>query len=76
MSAAIVTGVITALMTYVIQTIHYQNPIRGSMLASSLRSSQRNRSLDANVILEDRYKGRRKVYVIQLQGHVSFFVYL
>ena len=72
MDAALVAGVIAALSTYAVQSITYQYPIRGAMTAARLRSSAWNRSVDAQEILLDRMKGRQRIYVIQMQGHIFF----
>ena len=49
----------------------YINPIRGSMSAATLRSSVFNRSPEASAILDHNSTGRSKIFVIQMQGHVS-----
>ncbi len=69
MDAALVAGVIAALSTYVAQSIVYQNPIKGSLSGARLRSSAWNRSAEATQIL---LKGRQRIYVIALQGHIFF----
>lgn len=71
MEAALIAGVIAALSTYAIQSVTYPKPIRGSMTAATLRSSAWTRSPDAFAILDSRESGRNKIFVIQLQGHVS-----
>ena len=70
MSAALVAGIIASLSVYAVQSITHQNPIRGAMIATTLRSSRWNRPSEARDILDDFDVGRRKIFVIQLQGHV------
>jgi len=72
MDAALVAGIIAALSTYAVQSITYQYPIRGAMTATRLRSSAWNRSFEAQEILMDKMKGRQRIYVIQMQGHIFF----
>jgi len=72
MDAAMVTGVITAISTYVVQNMAYVDPVRGSMSASTLRSSQYNRGHKAQAILDDPHIGRGRILVVQLQGHLFF----
>ena len=72
MDAAMIAGVIAAISTYVVQSMHYVNPVRGSMSASTLRSSRLSRSHEANAILDDHLIGRNRIFVIQLQGHLFF----
>jgi len=67
-----IAGFITAISTYAVQNMTYVNPLRGSMSASTLRSSHWNRSNKAHVVLEDRVKGRNRILVVQLQGHLFF----
>ena len=70
MEAALIAGVIAALSTYAFQSITYLNPIRGIMSAATLRSSAWSRSPEINNILDDDSIGRKRILVIQLQGHV------
>eukprot|EP00586_Coscinodiscus_wailesii_P021266 CAMPEP_0172504374 /NCGR_PEP_ID=MMETSP1066-20121228/178172_1 /TAXON_ID=671091 /ORGANISM="Coscinodiscus wailesii, Strain CCMP2513" /LENGTH=667 /DNA_ID=CAMNT_0013280547 /DNA_START=86 /DNA_END=2086 /DNA_ORIENTATION=- len=72
MSAALLAGIISALSTYAVQSVTYLNPVRGSMSAATLRSSRWNRSAQENEILENNDIGRRKIFVIQLHGHIFF----
>lgn len=72
MEAAMVAGVIAAVSTYAVQSVAYLSPIRGSMSATTLRSSQVNRSLKADSILNSPTDGRSRILVIQLQGHLFF----
>ena len=74
MSAALVAGIISALSVYAVQSITHQNPVRGAMSAKTLRSSRLNRPPGAKAILDSDDMGRRKIFVIQLQGHVSYFI--
>ena len=71
MSAALIAGIISALSVYAVQSITHQNPVRGAMSAKTLRSSRLNRPPGAKAILDSDDMGRRKIFVIQLQGHVS-----
>ena len=72
MDAALVAGVVAALSTYVAQSIVYQEPIRGVVSGARLRSSAWNRSSEAQQILLDSNKGRQRVLIVQLQGHIFF----
>mmetsp|Transcript_9252 Transcript_9252/g.13528 ORF Transcript_9252/g.13528 Transcript_9252/m.13528 type:complete len:86 (-) Transcript_9252:1979-2236(-) len=75
MEAALIAGAISALSVYAFQSITYLNPIRGSMSADTLRSSAWNRSAAAKDILNNRDTGRKRILMIQLQGHVSLGVF-
>jgi len=66
------SGAIAAVSTYAVQTVAYLHPVRGTMSAATLRSSQRNRGYKANAILDDHENGRSRIFVIQLQGHLFF----
>ena len=72
MDVALVVGMIAALSTYVAQSIAYQDPIRGAMSASRLRSSAWERSVKAQQILLDRKTGRSRIFIFHLQGHIFF----
>jgi len=72
MDAALIAGFIAALSTYAVQSVTYQHPIKGAMSAATLRSSAWNRSPEAQMILLDKKKGRERIFVIMLQGHVFF----
>lgn len=72
MDAAMIAGGIAAVSTYAVQSIAYLSPIRGSMSAVTLRSSNGNRSLDADAILDSLTLGRSRIQVVQLQGHLFF----
>lgn len=72
MEAALIAGAISALLTYAIQSVAYPKPIRGSMTAATLRSSEWNRSPDAFQILDSEVTGRINILVLQFQGHLFF----
>lgn len=72
MEAAMIVGVISALLTYAIQNITHLKPIRGSMSAATLRSSSLSRCPEAVEILNNPRTGRKRIQVIQLQGHLFF----
>lgn len=72
MDAALVAGVVAALSTFLAQSIVYQDPIRGVMSGARLQSSAWNRTTEVQQILVDPTKGRQRIYVIQLQGHIFF----
>jgi SulP family sulfate permease len=72
MDAAMIAGVISALSTYAVQSITYLSPIRGNMSAATLRSSKFTRNQRASEILENPNTGRKRIFVIQLQGHLFF----
>ena len=73
MDAALIAGFIAAISTFAVQSITYQHPIKGAIEGTTLRSSAWNRSSEAQTILLDNKKGRKRIYVIQLQGHIFFF---
>lgn len=70
MTAALIAGIVSALSTYAVQSINYQNPIRQVMTATSLRSSAWTRCAGARAILENERTGRARVLIFQLNGHV------
>lgn len=72
MDAALIAGLIAALSTFAIQSVTHQHPVKGAMSADTLRSSVWNRSKAAQKILLCKKKGRERIYVIQLQGHIFF----
>lgn len=72
MTAALIAGIIAAMSTYAAQSIANANPIRGTMNASTLRSSTWNRSKLAMNILDDPHKGRSRIMIFKLQGHLFF----
>ena len=72
MTAALIAGIIAAMSTYAAQSIANANPIRGTMNASTLRSSAWNRSTTAMNILDDPHRGRSRILILQLQGHLFF----
>ena len=72
MEAALLAGILCALLTFAIQSVAYPKPIRGSMTASTLRSSEWNRCPRAFEILDSPHTGRIRILVVQLQGHLFF----
>lgn len=72
MEASMIAGFIAAISTYVVQNTTYVNPIRGSMSATTLRSSHFQRQYDSLIILSHPIYGRSRIFVIQLQGHLFF----
>ena len=72
MEAALIAGTICALLTFAIQSVAYPKPIRGSMSAATLRSSEWNRCPRAFEILDSEVTGRIRIFVVQLQGHLFF----
>uniref|UniRef100_A0A7S2GZ62 Cyclic nucleotide-binding domain-containing protein n=1 Tax=Helicotheca tamesis TaxID=374047 RepID=A0A7S2GZ62_9STRA len=72
MAAALLAGIASALSVYAAQSVSYQNPIRGTMTATSLRSSLWNRPAEASAVLDNNEIGRKKILVVQLQGHLFF----
>jgi sulfate permease, SulP family len=74
MTAALIAGSISALSTYAVQSINYQNPIRQILTASSLRSSAWTRCASARAILENGKTGRARVLIFQLHGHVRHWL--
>lgn len=72
MEAALLAGIICALLTFAIQSVAYPKPIRGSMTAATLRSSEWNRCPQAFEILDSEVTGRIRILVVQFQGHLFF----
>jgi sulfate permease, SulP family len=72
MEAAMVAGIVAAVSTYAVQSVAYLSPVRGSMSAATLRSSEISRSTRANRILDSMTDGRSRILVVQLQGHLFF----
>ena len=72
MEAALIAGTICALLTFAIQSVAYPKPIRGSMSAATLRSSEWNRCPRAFEILDSEVTGRIRIFVVQFQGHLFF----
>ena len=72
MEAAMIAGGVAAVSTHAVQSVHYVNPIRGSMTASTLRSSRWNRTNQELKILDDESVGRNRILVIQVQSHLFF----
>jgi sulfate permease, SulP family len=72
MEAAMIAGGIAAVSTHAVQSVHYVSPIRGAMTASTLRSSQWNRTNEQRAILDEDAIGRGRILVVQLQGHLFF----
>ena len=70
--AALIAGAVTALLTYVIQSVHHVQPVRGAMTGATLRSSAYNRCMEEFAILDSDATGRIRIIVIQLQGHLFF----
>jgi SulP family sulfate permease len=71
MTAALIAGIVSALSTYAVQSVNYNNPIRQILTATTLRSSAWTRCGSARAILEDERTGRARILIFQLQGHVS-----
>lgn len=67
-----VAGFVTAVFTYAAQNMAYVDPLRGSMSASTLRSSRWAIDRKAHAILADTTRGRNRILVVQLQGHLFF----
>lgn len=72
MTAALVAGLVVALSTFAVQSISFLEPIFRVMDASTLRSSAWNRSVQQCEILDDKSRGRSRILVVQLQGHLFF----
>ena len=70
MTAGLATGMILAAFTFVVNAASHLTPVRGSMPASTLRSS-RWRGVKARDLLNASH-GLRRVLVHQLQGHLYF----
>ena len=71
MTFGLTVGVISAAIGFVVNASIHLNPIRGSMVATTLRS-QRFRTRAAREILESEEHGRSKITIIQLQSHLYF----
>lgn len=72
MDAGLIAGVIAALSTFVAQSIYHQDPIKGVVSGARLRSSAWSRSEAAEEILDNNNKGRQRILVVSLQGHIFF----
>lgn len=72
LEAAMIAGVVAAVSTYAVQSMTYLNPIRGTMSATTFRSSRYDRPHGAHQVLDDPTRGRSRILVIQLQGHLFF----
>eukprot|EP00985_Skeletonema_marinoi_P007938 scaffold3538_cov100-Skeletonema_marinoi.AAC.9 len=72
MEAALLMGAVSALLTYAIQSVTYLSPVRGSMTAATLRSSEWNRSPEAFNVLDSDVTGRVKIEaIIKLRDQLS-----
>lgn len=71
MTPGLIAGVAAALSIYVVQSITYLDPIKEIKTARTLRSTAWTRPAGELAILDDDLKGRSRILVIQLQGHVS-----
>jgi len=69
MTAALIAGLLAAVLTYALQTSVDKDPVRLVCDATELPSS-RYRNITSQKILEDPTKGRSRIAIIQLQGHI------
>lgn len=72
MTPALIAGIIVALTTYALQSVHNLDPIFKITTASTLRSSAWTRPPEALAVLDSSVTGRSRIMVIQLQGNVFF----
>jgi SulP family sulfate permease len=72
MTAALLAGLIVALSTFALQSMTNLDPIFRVISAATLRSSAWNRSAEASKILDDKLRGRSRILVVSLQGHLFF----
>jgi SulP family sulfate permease len=70
MTAGLVAGLLAALFTYMLQSLLDKNPVRLSCNTSKLPSSKW-RTLAQRKVLESS-RGRNKILLFQLQGHLFF----
>lgn len=68
----IITLLSQVLNVFIIPFHSYPKPIRGSMTAATLRSSEWNRCPRAFEILDSEDSGRIRIFVVQFQGHLFF----
>ena len=69
MTAALIAGLLAAVVTYALQTSVHKDPVRLVCDATELPSS-RHRNITQMKILDDPVKGRSRIAIIQLQGHI------
>ena len=69
MTAALIAGLLAAVLTYALQTSVDKNPVRLVCDATELPSS-RHRNISQMKILDDPIIGRSRIVIIQLQGHI------
>jgi SulP family sulfate permease len=72
MTAALLAGLIVALSTFALQSMTNLDPIFRVISAATLRSSAWTRSAEASKILDDKIRGRSRILVVSLQGHLFF----
>lgn len=71
MTAALLAGLLAAVVTYALQTSVDKDPVRLVCDATEFPSS-RYRNNTSQKILDDPAKGRSRIVIIQLQGHLFF----
>ena len=69
MTSALIAGLLAAVVTYALQTSIDKNPVRLVCDATELPSS-RHRNISQMKILDNPSKGRSRIVIIQLQGHI------
>lgn len=71
MTAALLAGLLAAVVTYALQTSVDKDPVRLVCDATDFPSS-RYRNISSQKILDHSTKGRSRIVIIQLQGHLFF----
>lgn len=72
MTPALIAGIIVAMTTYALQSVHNLDPIFNITTAETLRSSAWTRPPEAMAVLDSSSAGRAKILVVQLQGNLFF----
>ena len=72
MTPALIAGIIVAMTTYALQSVHNLDPIFNITTAETLRSSAWTRPPEAMAVLDSSSSGRARILVVQLQGNLFF----
>lgn len=72
MTPALIAGIIVAMTTYAVQSVHSMDPIFNITTAATLRSSAWTRPPEALAVLDSSVSGRARILVVQLQGNLFF----
>ena len=72
MTPALIAGIVVAMMTYALQSVHNLDPVFNITNAETLRSSAWTRPPEAMAVLDSSSSGRARIMVVQLQGNIFF----